>query len=439
MRAVLFLLLAATAAPAAWKAGASKVEITPKEPVWLAGYGSRTQPSEGVRQPIYVKALALEDSTGARSLLLTFDLLGLDRGTARIIAESVQKRFGIPRERVAMVASHTHSAPVAGTVLLPAYPLEASHVAVIERYTDWMLERVTEASEQAVRALAPATLHFGQGFAGFAVNRRRVGNRARPGPVDHDVPVLGVKGSEGRWRAIVFGYACHATVLSDNQVSGDWPGYAQAAIERDHPGAVALFVTGAGADSNPLPRRAVALAERYGETLGYEVADVLKQKLVDVAEPLRAAYREVDLPFSEAPKRAIWEDRAKTGENHMVRNHARAMLAMIERDGKLPERYPYPVQVWRFGNQMKMIILGGELVVDFAHRFKGEYGADDTWIAGYANDVFAYIPSLRVLREGGYEGGGAMIPYGQPSPFRWPVEEIIAETVDQLITATAAP
>jgi len=58
------------------------------------------------------------------------------------------------------------------------------------------------------------------------------------------------------------------------------------------------------------------------------------------------------------------------------------------------------------------------------------------WVAAYSNDVPAYIPSLRVLNEGGYEGATAMIPYGQPGPFGAAVEEIIAEKVDELIQRT---
>ena len=112
------------------------------------------------------------------------------------------------------------------------------------------------------------------------------------------------------------------------------------------------------------------------------------------------------------------------------------MLSIYERDGKLPGSYPYPVQVWQFGRGLKWIVLGGEVVVDYSLRFKKQYGWDDTWVAGYSNDVFAYIPSVRILKEGGYEGGGAMIGYGQPGPFTDTVEETIAAKVEELVRAT---
>jgi hypothetical protein len=76
-----------------------------------------------------------------------------------------------------------------------------------------------------------------------------------------------------------------------------------------------------------------------------------------------------------------------------------------------------------------LLTLGGEPVVDYALKFRKEFGTG-TWTAGYCNDVMTYIPSLRVLKEGGYEGGGAMIPYGQPA-LRW------SEDVEDLITASA--
>src|SRR5260370_41521873 len=92
---------------------------------------------------------------------------------------------------------------------------------------------------------------------------------------------------------------------------------------------------------------------------------------------------------------------------------SRLLLKRIEKEGSLNGTYPYPVQAWRFGDGLTWVALGGEVVVDYSLRLKGELGRGTTWVAGYSNDVMAYIPSLRVLKEGGYEGGGAMGYYGQ--------------------------
>src|SRR5262245_43005314 len=116
-----------------WKAGVAVVDITPREPIWLAGYGARTKPSEGVLQAIHVKALALEDETGAKTVLITSDLLGFVKEVSDPIAERVARKYGIPRDRLALNASHTHSGPVIGQMLRPAYPLNAEQELVIQR------------------------------------------------------------------------------------------------------------------------------------------------------------------------------------------------------------------------------------------------------------------------------------------------------------------
>ena len=113
---------------------------------------------------------------------------------------------------------------------------------------------------------------------------------------------------------------------------------------------------------------------------------------------------------------------------------AKMLLAKLDRDGKLPDHYAYPVEVWQFGRGLKFIALSGEVVVDYALRLKAQYGWDTTWVAGYSNDVFAYIPSLRVLREGGYEGGDANRDLG--GPFGAAVEEDIVEKVADLVKRT---
>jgi len=431
--ALLGMLLAVSLpASAAWQAGVARVDITPTENIWLAGYGARTHPSDGVRQHIFVKALALQDDQGTRSVLVSSDLLGFPREVSDPIAARVQKQFGVPRERLVFNSSHTHSAPVIGHMLLPAYPFGDPELAVIKRYTDRLEDQVVETIGRSLSDLKPAALSFEQGLAGVAVNRRRIGHRDYPGPVDQDVPVLAVRGADGALRAIVFGYACHNTVLDDYQVSGDWAGYAQAAIEKTHPEAMAMYIQGCGADSNPLPRHTVELAERYGETIATATEEILKGKMRPVSGPLRAAFQLVDVQFQTPPTRRELESRLRDTSVYTVR-HARLMLKILDRDGKLPDHYPYPVEVWQFGKDLTFMALGGEVVVDYSLRFKRQYGFDNTWVAGYSNDVFAYIPSRRVLLEGGYEGGGAMLVYGQPAPFTWAVEETIAEKVDEMV------
>ena len=414
------------------QAGVSTLDITPKEPIWLAGYAARTRPSEGIRQRIFAKALAIRDENGTTAVLVTADILGFTGDVCSTVAAAVETRYRIPRRLLLFNASHTHSAPVIGDTLAPAYPLTDADRAVIARYTAWLKGELIELVGRSIADLKPAQLSFAQGLAGVAVNRRRGGHPEYPNVVDPDVPVLTVRGEDGAIRTVVFGYACHNTTLDDGLVSGDWAGYAQSGIESKFPGAVALFVEGCGADANPLPRRTEALAIGHGETVAAAVIEVVQGKMQRVDGPIVAAFREVDLPLEKAPPRAEWEKRASTG-SEMDRRHARLMLHQLDRDGRLPESHAWQAQAWKIGANFSLLALGGEVVADYALRFKRQYGFRNLWVAGYSNDVFAYIPSRRVWQEGGYEGGGAMIPYGLPTRFQSNVEELVAGAVEDLM------
>jgi len=432
-RIALFTLAAASLLPGAWKAGAAAEKITPGESIWLAGYAARTRPSESVRQDIYAKALALEDGTGALSVLVTLDLIGIRRTLAEPIADAVAGRHKIPRERILFNASHTHSGPLIGDPSNYEPQMGAAyeaHARTVANYTAWLKERILAVIDKAIAARQPATLTFGQGFAGFAVNRRRVGHRDYPGPVDHDVPVLLVKGAVGKPAAVAFGYACHNTVMGDYTIHGDYAGYAQQEIERRYPGAVALFVQGAGADSNPLPRRKPEQLLRYGTTLADAVEEVIAGSMSVVEGTLSAAIEFPEVRFAPHT-RDEFEQKAKSGSNS-ERRHAQRQLKELDRNGKFLENYPYPVQGWRFATGPTLLALGGELVVDYALRLKQKYGWDTTWVAGYSNDVFGYVPSLRVLREGGYEGGEAFLGGIFPGAFAPDIEERILSGVDRV-------
>ncbi len=436
------LLLQSVAALAAesWQAGAARVVITPPQPMWMSGYASRDRPAEGKIHDLFVKAAAFRDPAGRRAILLTCDLVGVDRATSQQICQRIQERHQLGRDQVAIATSHTHSGPVVGTNLLSMYSLEPQQMKLVQEYTRLLSDWCVSAADAAIADLQAVKLQVGEGVAGFAVNRRNNREADVPmlrtegrlvGPVDHRVPVLAARTADGRLVSVVFGYACHATVLSGMDWCGDWPGFAQLEIEKRHPDTVALFWAGCGADQNPLPRRTVELAMDYGRQAATAVDQALTGQLTEVSGNFSSAYREIDLALDTLPSRQQVEQDLKS-ENVYLARRAKGLLRQMDEQGSLSQTYPYPIQLWSFGNAATLTFLGGEVVVDYSLRIQEEIATPRTWVAGYSNDVMAYIPSRRVLMEGGYEGESAMIYYGLPTKWSPDVEEHIIREVRML-------
>jgi len=429
----------------AWKAGLAKIVITPEQPMWMSGYAGRDKPAQGKLTELWAKALVLEDSSGGKAVLVTHDLIGIDRGTSVEICRLLEKKFGFPRARILSNYSHTHSGPVVGKNLNAMYFLEPDQQKLVQDYTADLVKKVVKVVGKAIEDLQPAEVSWSIGTAGFAVNRRNNKELEVPmlreagalkGPVDHDVPVLAVRSRDGVLRGVVFGYACHATVLPFFDWCGDYPGYAQIELEKAHPQALALFWAGCGGDQNPLPRRKVELAKEYGRQLATSVNDVLKMPMTKVGGSIQAVYQEIELSFADLPTREKVAQDALAKDKYIALR-AKLLLLQLDNVGSLEKSYPYPVQTWKLGDGPVCVALGGEVVVDYALRLKMEVGAK-TWVMGYSNDVMAYIPSLRVLKEGGYEGGGAMVYYGHPTVWGSRVEELIVAAVKEQVDKITA-
>jgi hypothetical protein len=429
-----------------WKAGVARVNITPEKFLWMSGYGGRNKPAEGKLTDLWAKALVLEDPAGERAALVTLDLIGLDRSLSLAVRGKLREAYGLELRQVALCASHTHTGPVVGRNLTAMYFLDEAQRRLIDEYATRLERDIVSVVGKARENLAPGELSWGSGRATFAVNRRENREADVPrlraagelkGPVDHAVPVLKVTRGD-KMVAVVVGYACHCTVLSFYQWSGDYAGFAQIELERAHPGAVALFWAGCGADINPLPRRQVALAKEYGLQLARAAEKVLAGPMRPITGGLATAYDELDLPFGKLPGREEIEKDAQSPDRFRARR-AKLLLEELERQGKLRATYPYPVQTWRLGSEVLLVTLGGEVVVDYALRLKRELGQQSTWVAGYTNDVMAYIPSRRVLAEGGYEGASAMIYYGLPTAWAPEVEELVVGAVHEQVKRLRAP
>jgi Neutral/alkaline non-lysosomal ceramidase, N-terminal len=424
-----------------WKAGVARVDTTPTAPVRMAGYASRTSPSQGVAHPLFAKALALVDPDGHKVVIVTCDIIALRHALSERVVGRVQARYGLPRADLVLFASHTHAGP---QLVAPDEPAREGFEANAA-YTRDLEDKLVELVGSALAQMGPASLTYGVGRAHFALNRReptakgiKLGKNPA-GPTDESVPILRVRGAEGKPLAVVFGYACHNTTLRPDmmKIDPDFAGYAQDRIEADNPGAVALFVTGCAGDADPHPFGTLDMARSHGEELGAAVKFVLDHDTwtVPVSGPLRTAFTETTIHFGGPTDRASYEtllNDLNTGRQR----HARRMIEAIDGGRSIRKDYPhYSVQAIALGDRLTMVALSGEVVVDYAIRLQNQLGGENRalWVAAYANDVVGYIPSVRVLKEGGYEGVESYYGSTWPAPFAEDIEEIVVKTAVDVV------
>ncbi len=429
--ACVLLLFGVGQAEPAWKAGVARETITPTESMWMAGYAARKGPSEEVMQDLHAKVLTLVDTEGYRMVIVTLDLIGVPKPLRVDLEAYVAEKHGLKPEQLLINASHTHCGPAirlyrpdggkgeprVGYDRVPEdeQPLRVSQILA---YNALLREKIQSAIEASIADAVQAMLSWHHARCGFAMNRRtridgNFKNFPNPdAPVDHQLPVLQIRTADDadQLLAVLFGYACHATTLAVMKINGDWPGYAQQYFEQDHPGAIAMFINGCSGDQNPYPRRMEYYVQRHGRSMATAIEAALETQPRRVNGPLRSALAWPEIPYQTPPTREELEERIATTTGYDQR-WATFLLAELESTGSLPASYPVPVQLLTFGNSLTMIAIGGEVTIDYGLRLKHEIGertGAPVWVAGYSNDVMGYIPSDRVLAEGGYEGATSM-------------------------------
>ena len=365
-----------------------------------------------MEQDIYAKALALEDRQGHRAVLVTTDLIGLARAVAEPVCKRIQEKTKLARNQILLSSSHTHSAPTLSIEERAEGGVTPEDSRNTVAYTRELQGKLVEVAAQAISRLQPAQLSRGSGVAHFAMNRREFTPRGvtlgvNPrGLVDRSVPVLRGDSAQGRLEAVLFGYACHNTTLTQTNFSlcGDYAGFAQAYIQEQRPGVQAMFMIGCGGDANPYPRGTMENARQNGAALGQEVCRVLDAQSRPVNGPLICEFDHANLPLQPF-SRAELEKMATNGMSWQSGN-AKATLAKLDRAETPASTYDCPVAVWQFGTNLTLVALSGEVVVDYVPLVEQAIGPLQLWIAAYCNDVFGYFPSARVLKEGGYECRG---------------------------------
>ena len=448
---LLFVLIAGLAcqawalgAESGWRVGLAATKITPERPIRMAGYSDRAQPSQAVSSELYAKAMALEDANGHRALLITADIIGFTERLAGPVCERLGKLTGLERRSILLNAAHNHSGPV--ILSNPALDGDADHPfgevqqQRVFQYNQKLEDHLVHIGQEALRNLRPARLDWGVGVESFVMNRREftdhgviIGVNPR-GAVDRTVPVMRVEAPDGKLLAVLFGAACHCTTLDQDYLSIDaeYAGYAQSYLEQKFPGAQAMFITGCAGDANPYPRRTLALAQQHGRTLGTEVERVLAEKLKPVRGPIQTEFRPLKLPLQKLSRQKI--EQLQTDED--LGSLAKNALRLLDRGNLLPEHYTAPFALWQFGKDLTLVGYSGEPVVDYVALTEKALGPLNLWVSGYCNDVYGYLPSARVLEEGGYETRGLYVEFGL---FAHKVQNTVIAAISEMALKAGRP
>jgi len=410
------------------KAGFATTDITPREPVWLVGYGSRDHKSEGIYAPLEAGAVALSD--GKRSIvLLTADIIGYSLGFASEAKARIAEATGLLPGDVILTATHTHCAP---------YFYEWAMVGEVEmEWAGYFMGRLVEVACKALAGIKSARIEFSRGRSEFGVSRRlpdgEGGILFKPnhdGPMDRDLDTLWFNGEGDEILGSLTVYGCHTTCRGGFEIGPDYPGFFRQALSESS-GAPAFFSTGCAGNIRP---------NFYSDDGGFrqaevpEIAEAGKQMATD-AWASRKDGQHVEnvcielvsdfhsLPYTELPNEQALEA-AVESERVFDRLWGKHFLALAQQ-GRLPETCPQEIQILKIGEDLRMIFLGGEVLTEIGIHLKEAFAPATTVTVAYSNGLIAYVPGKETYDLGGYEVNGSHTYFLRPAPFVKEVEDLI--------------
>lgn len=420
----------ASAQPA-FRVGVAARDITPPTGYLLQGHEARKGKSEKVHDPLMLKALSLGDGR-RRVFVVSSDLVYFPPALAETIKQEARQELGLAPEQVLLTADHIHTGPF----MFGAEPGDKDRY--IPGYWEEMRRKIVEVLREAAANEAPATLVWGRSEADIGVINRRLktpyGVEMRPNPdgtIDREALVLAALGQDGHPRAILFNYACHPTTVGTDiyQISSDYPGVAQRALEARFPGATALFLNGCCGDVRPgliangqFRGGTFEDVDRMGKALADAIAAALAQAQPVKPGPVEGRLETLDLPLNsdlipdtpEKLEKAATQylkqprrDETVSGAWHTPSDEPAVaawkaeMAARLARGEKPVASLPMDVHVLAVGD-VRLAGLSGEIMTEIGKKIKNGAGCP-TLVASCANGVLGYIPTEAALSEGGYE------------------------------------
>lgn len=431
--------------PSPYLLGVTTFDITPPVGTHLAGYAARLDPSTGVYHPLSCTVMALTDPAVDHTLILvSIEWLGFYENTDRVRG-IVQKATGVPGDQVLLCGTHTHCGP-----LVRPGTDSRRHGSIDLAYLERTFKAIGEAAATAMADRRSVRARSGQGWCGFAHSRRKPdGNGgvawmpSLDAPHDHTVPLILFEDEGGKPVHILFGYACHPTSAGTIlEIGGDYVGFALDRL-RDDLGCSASFLLGCAGDQKPYrPDTGQSAFPPYPiETIrefGRQLADAVMRELRfgqtrAVTGQLRITGRKLTL-HNEIQPRETYQAALDSPEAH-VRAWAATNLDALDTETGPETGLNFEIQVVRFGEDVALITLSGEMSVGYGLRLQRQFGHrfGCVWPTGYANDMVGYVPTSRQYPEGGYEVIDNMQYLLRPGPLARDSENRIFEAIEGLL------
>ncbi|MEA1950801.1 MAG: neutral/alkaline non-lysosomal ceramidase N-terminal domain-containing protein [Planctomycetota bacterium] len=398
--------------------GVATVDITPAEEVTLAGSPS-PQKTSSVDTPLFVKAMVI--SVGEQTLaIVTLDTLKYPTDLALQTRKHIEETTHIPASNIIICASHTHFGP------LWSY------------YKDRLITPIAKAVALAVNDLTPCKIGTSKGkIEGVSRNRRvlidgECWNRwqVKPserdtypaaGPADPELVILAVVGKDGRYKAILYNYACHPANTRGAMISADYPGhvqqYVQEHLEYEVP---TLFLLGSCGDVNPnyIKRRAI-----LGEKIGEEILESLGRIEFIVRPTIGIESRKEELPGRKHPE--FNEEEVSLKWKGQLEHYRKAFEQMKQRQRPTCKAIFTGI---RIGEEFAIVTNPVELFCEIGMSIKDRSHFKNTMVATLTNGDCGYVPTAKAFEVGGYETW-----YGEHSFLAFRTGEMIkGESLDML-------
>lgn len=396
-----------------------KESVTPDWPIRLEGFRERILPNEGIYDDIYTMALLLDDGK-KKVLLITIDVCLLDSFFPSEIKKRINAKYGLDEDNIIVHAIHTHAAPV--TFLSNSQKGTPDSDSIL-RFLKLLEQKIMLCAGNCMSHLKEGYIEIGTGKTYIGMSRRQKkpeGIKIGPNPeeeIDRQIYALTIKNSNGKAEAIVFSCPCHPVVLYyDNMyISADFPGAARAEIEKKYPGAAAMFLQGAGADINP----AVLVADdKYRKTHYSDVLFIGRVLANDIDNILQKGMKRLDVSID-----LCWDKILLPLKDHPAKENKPDIRQDVVQ-GEIQ------AAIVKLSDDFRIVMLDGEICNQLGMYIKELFTSGDTMVLGYVNGCIGYLPTAKIVREGGYESVRTRFA----APFAESVEKVLLSRLKDLIS-----